>query len=137
MNSSLLLLTLLQCLAGPPACLNRYAVNFHEFHSPNGGFLKWGYLQIIHLSGIFPYKPSICIPSWVSSKMTARAEEKFCFRKFDITSNIKDPFELGGPTMPWSFLESFLGTPSPHPFRAMGIFHEINQPFLGVPPPPF
>ena len=25
----------------------------------NEGFLKWGYLQIIHFSGIFPYKPSI------------------------------------------------------------------------------
>ena len=25
----------------------------------NGGLLKWGYLQIIHLNGIFHYKPSI------------------------------------------------------------------------------
>ena len=24
-----------------------------------GGFLKWGYPQIIHFSGIFPYKPTI------------------------------------------------------------------------------
>ena len=26
---------------------------------PNGGFLKWGYPQIIHFNGIFHYKPTI------------------------------------------------------------------------------
>ena len=47
-----------------------------------------------------PSIPWISQFQWVCSKMkTTRAEEKFCFRKFDITSNIKDPFELGGPTM--------------------------------------
>ena len=26
---------------------------------PNGGFHKWGYPLIIHLNGVFPYKPTI------------------------------------------------------------------------------
>ena len=31
----------------------------HKKNDVYGGFLKWGYPQIIHFSGIFPYKPTI------------------------------------------------------------------------------
>ena len=50
---------------GPGASGNRAKVlAFSAFsdkiiQNPDGGFLKWGYLQIIHFNRVFHYKPSI------------------------------------------------------------------------------
>ena len=42
-----------------PGNLASLSGNYMNIFSVVGGFLKWGYLQIIHFNGIFHYKPTI------------------------------------------------------------------------------
>ena len=49
----------LQMMMLSPSCRWGWTLCVMIEHMGYGGFLKWGYLQIIHFNGFLPYKPSI------------------------------------------------------------------------------
>ena len=81
----------------------------YKLYKPFGGFLKWGYPQIIHISGI--------------SHCEGYPHDELGLPTFPCDSWWR--MEISNMGVSWNG-----GTPSHHPLLE-GFFHEINQPAIG------